>query len=449
MTIDTTVLLSDVQEILQSGLKNVFFKWRCEIIVGDNRFTPMKVISAPLKRDYQVNVADQLELTVMIKEYEYDYITQADDDRLEVILYKEPQQSNSTATNMYLVPSTQRFKAVVNYKGVDRPKPKTGQKLSTPDIENSGEQMKELVLSAFDLVAETIRLNEVGLTGRNKNPLLFVRAIVGKESKKVSGGEIAVRGVDIIEPSNTEVRQHIPIPDGVPLQDLPGYVQKLCGIYNAGIGFYLQSGLWYIYPLYDVTRYNKTERNLTVFNVNTNRFPSAESSFKVYGKALKIVNTGKFSFFDNREYDYLNVGNGSRFTTCADISENFGTYNNGKYTIKRKENNTEAVLENKRTGMNYAPVSSQRFTSNPFVELSALAQRECSYAAFEWQNATDEIIYPGMPCKIYFLSQNDEVKETTGTVLGVEYFYELAGNRLTDPRYICNAVVKLALRRIL
>ncbi len=448
MILENTLIYKDIQELLAEKPTPVFYGWSCEIIAGGNKVIPFRVTSVIIQHLYLTNISASLEVNAVIPLGDWTTKVRPNDDRLEMILYMTPQSNVDITVDTGRSPFMQRFRCVVKESPGENKQMKDAP-IHNTDVDGANiTGLKDVTFQLFDLVAEHLRMREVGGIYRNVIPGDMVRTILGKESKKIAGGgDVTVRGVDIVPYSNTDVRKNIIIPHGTVLADLPDYVQKNCGgIYSTGIGYYLQSGMWYMYPRFDTRRYNTARKVLTVVNIPPNKFPNNEVTYKDSAKQLLVLNTGNLNYFDDSEYQQLNLGNGARFTDGKNITNNFGEYNNGELIIERVKNNSEFISEKKNTQYNYTPVTPSKIIANGYNEFAALARRECCHVQFDWENAKEGIIFPGMPCKIHYVGK-DSVEEQEGIVMDASYFYDSVANSLTDQKFQCNATVTLLLRR--
>src|SRR5690606_26516794 len=116
-------------------------------------------------------------------------------------------------------------------------------------------------------------------------------------------------------------------------------------------------------------------------------------------------------------------GNGARFLDQQNIIEGYGKWiKDGLYKVSRTDNNHEFFGQQRKNSLNYAPVTQERSSSNPYNEYTMLARREGKHIQFVWENAIDYGIFPGMPCKFVY-EQNNALAEVEGVVLDVEYHY--------------------------
>lgn len=90
-----------------------------------------------------------------------------------------------------------------------------------------------------------------------------------------------MQGIDIVTPDNQAKRDHIVVPHGTRLLDLPDYVQHKCGgVYSTGLGSYLRDRHWYLYPLLDYARAAKGEDLVTILVVPLKKFSGTARTYR-------------------------------------------------------------------------------------------------------------------------------------------------------------------------
>lgn len=259
--------------------------------------------------------------------------------------------------------------------------------------------------------------------------------------------ENKIEGVDFFEPTLKEKQKQIVLPHATRFVEAPDFLQsKVGGIYNAGLGFYLQKKHWYVYPLYDLTRFDKSLKTLTLVNVPKNRMPGAEVTYRTTGNQVIALITGATKFRDDSESQILNEGNGVRFLDARKLMDGFSETSKNRTTILRANNNNEFVAEQRKTGLNNVHASPVRITSNNFVELSRLAQRAGAPFQCVWENSNPDLLYPGMPVK-YMYVVNGEVKEALGVLIRAHHNIGTYAPGAKSKRYVSNSVLTVFIDR--
>jgi hypothetical protein len=428
-----------------SGEKPVHHYYTCDFFVGAERVRATKVLSIDIERQYMEIFADKVTLEVVIGLGTFTSRLYPNKEKLTAVIYRSPIGEAATVSEYYDSISSTVYNAVLldsgDYAGEG----------NHPVVNDPGAaDLTNLINVKFQLVeqrVEHLRLKTVGCVARKVTVGSTIRSIVTQVSKSLPLDiEEGVKGLDMVEPENKEVRDHIVIPHGTRLVDLPHFLQSEVGVYSSGLGFYLQGGIWYLYPEYNLTRFSSSPKGLTVINIPPNKLPGMERTYRKTNNQVIVVSTGQVKHADPSEALQLNAGNGSRFSDSKRLFEGFGKTENNRTTLSRAKNANEFKARQRDTELNNVQVSSTRFNNNIFKESSQLAAREGSYINLVWEHSEPGLIYPGMPVKLLYL-KNDEVKEVEGVVAGAHHYIHQTTPGITTRRHICNTVLSLYVKR--
>lgn len=259
-----------------------------------------------------------------------------------------------------------------------------------------------------------------------------------------TGKYSGIVGINMVPPINLQRYKQIVIPRNISLVKLPGFLQEEVGVYTTGIGYYIQSGMWYVYPLYDLTRFDKAPSVLTVANIPPDKFPSVESTWKATGRNVYIVATGDTSHIDISESTQLNQGNGVSFTRASSMMDSYAPVKGNK-VFSGKDLNVSSMVTEQRA-VNNVRSSQVVATDNYCKELSKLAEATGAIVSFVWQNANEKLMYPGMPCK-YLYPKDDIIAELKGTVIGFDTVKERHGKGVLEKKFTTTSIVTLWVTR--
>jgi hypothetical protein len=289
-----------------------------------------------------------------------------------------------------------------------------------------------------------MRMILVGGIYRNVLAIDVIKTVMTNEIKKIKvDAKRLPKGIDIVPDTNPNKRDHVILPHGLKLVQLPEYVHRKCGgIYTSGFGYYYQNDHWYLYPCYDTTRFNKTNRKITIINVPPNKFPSIERTYRKNGNNIVILATGEVKYRDDSEVQQLNAGNGVRFAYANTFLQKYSNVGGNKAKVNRVDNNTEVISINRANGNNNIPLSNESITANSYEEYSKLARRQGSVIALVWENSLPELISPGMMVKIMYLN-NGNIKEVYGVILKAHHYVQTKGVGLTDGRYVTRTAISV------
>lgn len=444
MSFDDTGILPEVQDILSRGPQPVLSRWQCQLFVGGAVITPLKLLSIDVERLYHRRYSDVINLQIVLGAGMYSQKVWPYRQNLVVHLINQPVAEEGQeviaevpTVNMQLrgVLSDDSSSLLENNSAI-------AADMTAEDLTD----LRVVNIQLIDFALEQVRLKTVGGIYRGNTPADVLTQLLTEQSQDPTVPQaFQVRGVDRVTPDNQNKRDHITIPP-MRLVDLPQYLQeKAGGIYSSGLGFYLQDGIWYLYPEFNTERFSRAPRKLTIFSLPPDRFPGIERTYRLDGKNLTILSTGLRRHEDGSERLQLNQGNGVRFTDASKVMENFGSTSGNKTTIKRRDNNHEYVAFQRETGLNWVPVDGEGVSANPFVQASRLAQRKGSTLQLTWENSAWGFLFPGMPVKFIYYRGND-IHETEGVLLGAHHYIQNTERGMIPGRHVCTSALTLFLR---
>lgn len=437
MEFEKTSFYNEYLRITTNGNTDASYHWSAVIIANGKEIMTFKVVDMDIIRDYVNNYADVMLLSVMMLAGDYVGDVYPYRDDLELVLYKAPlsamygdRESNSERTVKMTYKAVLKSTVDVKSQGMSgRPFDRDAMNLSPP------------ITVDFDLVRKPVmqlRMITCGMPFRNLVPADAVKSLLTLASKEINGNdEEVVYGVSMVEPNNTTVTDHVIIPQGTPLIDVPGYVQKNCnGIYTNGIGFYVQGNYWHVYAPFDVTRYKTVQKTITVIRVPEKRFEGIDRTWALNGDNLTILASGSFGKNDSTTVQKLDEGVGAVYADASKFMDDFVQVSGNKAVVSRRENNNEFVTENRSDGFSRAKTADNRITSNFCVEQSKLSIRNGSVMTIVWHHSDPELIEPCMPIKVILLD-NDRPVEIDGVVLMSDTQYRLHGIGAAAIRHSC------------
>lgn len=446
MNIEDSSLFREVEAILTDGPKPVHFTWQATVHANGLDLPLLKVLSVDVVRDYESNYADEILLTAMVTAGQYAKKILPFQDNLEVTLLRLPLNEASDYVDEDAPPRIERYTATLLERGnpvleANSPNAPTEAIL---DITNIWEIQFQLVHKAL----EQMRMVSVGRIYRNVKLEDVAKGLLTEATQTVKVEQDQLpQGVDMVSASNQQVRDHVIIPHGTRLVDIPYYLDRKCGgLYSAGLGYYYQAGFWYLYPCYDTRRFNHAKRTMTVINIPKNKLPGVERTYRHDGNNLVVLCTGETRFVDDSDRVQLNGGNGVRFADANAFMGNFTTTKDNKTVASRGKNNSEFMGEARLNGNNNIQLAPRPITANPFLESSRIARGQGSLFAFVWENAVDAI-FPGMMVKIMYLD-NAQVREEYGVLLKAHSYTQLQGSGQSAMRYTTQTVISVFINRL-
>lgn len=311
----------------------------------------------------------------------------------------------------------------------------------------------EINLQLVEPMIDDLRLEETGGIFRQTTLQTVLKTLLGYTLGETSnpsalqdGEYVGMRGVDIVPLDNTRVYDHIVIPNGTRLTAIPSYLHDQYGLYSSGVGWHINRGWCYLYPLLNTQYFNSRKRTLTVLNVPVSEIPVMERSFLVRSDQIFVFATGESRHVDSGERIQAGQGNGLRLSRASDLLDTYATTQGNKTTFN-KAGNVKAFLVDERPSQkaNVRHAQSQ-FTDNPYRDVSPLVQAKGSTVTVNWDRSAPDLLYPGMPVKFLY-KENDRLYSLLGTLAAMETYTATSTGSVTDLHYIAKTTLTLHVER--
>jgi len=446
MAFENEAIYSDITALANSRAPADIWKYEAEIITPDKDVEAIRVDGIHYNRDYVSSYGDMVLITLTLGAFTYKRDIYPHRENLKIKVTRSRKGESGSDVSFGDV-SYQIYTATLT---------------TAPDIDKLA-KLKESDRAAEDEAANqldfTFQLNEEALfTSRLAEFGGIFRESTIKDVLRVgmgyglNGGTsigplkedtfTGIRGVEISEPANSGVIDPLIIPVGTRIIDLPDYIQKNYGIYSSGLGVYLQAGKWFVYPTRDYTLFNKKPSTLTIVNVPENEMPAIERSYRKDGKKIFVLSTGSSTMTDVSRSSMLNKGNGMRYVRASALMDLMGVPSENKVTLERDKTLKETSIAEPVNGHNNIRWAKGRITNNPYPEISNLTEGLGHELTLTWQNSNQSLLYPGMPVKVLYM-KNGLVKESVGTLTGVQTVITTATTGMTDTEYRSNSTLKV------
>lgn len=421
LEIEKTALWADIRKVFKDVTKPVRFRFEATIHTEKEDISVMKMPNMDIVRDYMQNIGEEIHLAVMVPLGDYVYRVFPYRANLEVSVKRKLILEAGNVVDQDTEPVTTRYKAVI-LPNVNK-SPKAGELDQIDKHTLDRMEILTVKLQLLDRSLEPLRIKTTGGTFMDVTHKDMIHALMAAESSKVLvDGKSAIDGMDLVEPDNREKKKHIIVPTGTPLINLPSFLhEKFNGVYSKGVGTFLQTynqkKLWFVFPLSDAKRFDKDNKAKAIFYmVPQDRFSNVERTYREAGDVTHIVITGAKHYQDAAEADMMNSGNGFKMAEARSFMKKPVKMRPDGPVGSRPNLNHEVIVHDRKDGLNYAPVSPEPTSSNPFTRYSALSLKTMARVDLVWENANPDLIYPGMPCKYVFL-ENDEIRELKGSVV--------------------------------
>jgi hypothetical protein len=447
MEFEQSSLYRETLQIVEGGARPVHFLWHADVHAAGETLRALKVVQIDFQRDFENAYADVVMVRLALLGGQYAYRIYPNQSKLEITLYRTPIGETADVPDADAQRQTERYTATL----VDRGNPllESNSPASADEESLNKSNIFEIEFQLTNKALEQIRMLSVGGIYRGTSNEDVIKSVLTRESAKVKvDGVRAPRGVDMVKSSNQAQRDHVVIPQGTPLVQLPNYIHAKCGgVYSTGMGYYLQGDYWYVYPCYDTKRFSEAPKTLTIINVPKNKFPNAPRTYRKDGRNTVVLATGEVSFKDSSDARQLNEGNGIRFADANQfMGLGFAKTKNNKVTMSRGDNVSEFVSSRRDNGLNNVQLSQNPINANPFGEYSKMAQRDGSYLSLLWESSLPELVFPGMPARVLYLEQ-DSIREIYGVVLQAFDAVQMVGSGMTSGRHSNSTALAIFVQR--
>lgn len=334
MILEKSALLEDVEKVLKTHNKKIRHNYRLKLHTTPGDFWASNILEMDLVRDYINNFGDELTIKVVLPLGTYSYKLYPYRDNLEVSIERETISEFGGKDNVKIPVEIERFKALLIG---DVPQPvKTG--LVDTNEETNNHTMVEFELQLIERSLEPLRIKITQGIVRNVTYFNLIHGCLGGESfKTLVAGKPSIDAIDIVEFDNKELHKHIILPSNTRLASLATFVHtRMGGLYYNGLGQYLQryrkKMFWFVYPIYDVERYEKHRvPKMHVYVVSKDRYPELDNTFRIENPDLiEVVCNASQQYLDDSGNTALNKGIGIRSAHSRDYMPN----NSAKKVIK-------------------------------------------------------------------------------------------------------------------
>ena len=408
MEIEFTPLYTETTNVINNGVTTANNSLSAVVHYGEDPtdiVTPLYLVSVNYIRDYVSNFGDEITCTMHIPLGQYARLIYPNRLNLQVTLIKTTLDEVTDDDNLDSGIETELYNAVLLN---DNPSPTVGQGAESNDIDALDlTQIVDVHFQLYNDSLEQIRVIQTGGIIRSSTVEDAILTTLTSSSQDIKvENEKAIEGIDMVDADNTDEKGQIVIPHGTRIIDLPDFIQQRVGVYNSGIGSYIQDNFWYIYPLFDTSHFEKRLYTLNIIILPKRKFSNIERTFQEQNGVLTILITGDAGFRDDNGTHQLMFGNGARFADASSLMDVAGNTSGNKTLIKRNKNNSEFLAnKNIANGVNNAPVHSSRITSNPFKVYSELASYNGGMYKCVWENSDHSLIQPGMLAKINYVDE--------------------------------------------
>lgn len=422
---DDSPVWLDVDKVLSRKSDRQRFIYHAKVHTEDEDISVIKMISLSIIRDYQDANADYMFLEVAMPFGDYALKLYPYRDNLEVSIRKsDVRQANE---EMYEDTPENENIFIHRYKAIfDKTNKVPSSDIAKLDIETlNNSNIVHVKFQLFEIATLPIFISRVYGNHKGKTVDNILREVITQGTANIEiEGKPSVASVDIYEVDNKEPIKHLVVKDGMHLVEFPRYMQESSnGVYVKGLGTYFQwyqdALRWFIYPIYDTTRFEKDPRaKLIIYSVPTNRYKGSDRTYLVDGDIISIVATSGYDYKDNSQTHELNFGSGIKMQGAKSLMGSpVQIKPDGQILATRVNTTNEVVFQERKDKLNYTTLIPS--TNNPYQVYSEVILRTKAEIYVKWEYSDCSLLYPGMGVK-YVFYDGESVVEVYGTLAATD-----------------------------
>lgn len=416
----------------KQGLIKYAYSALIHIVEKDLAYQPIKVLGIDIERDYEHNLADVINCELAVSPGTWSDYIMPFVENLEISIIAEP-------VNFRAPVSVTRYKAycktLVNFRKTDA----RLQNVNTETIDRM--DIVKVEFQLVPLLMEKLLPLQIGTNVVNSNVTDALTSLLMGEATKLQGLDNAdmLKGVDMVKADNETVYDNIPIPHGIKLLDLPFFLQKkLYGVYKQGMGHYIQTGMWYIYPKSRTKRNDDKMRFINIFISPKDFLKYTENTWMKEGNDLYIIAALEGDSKDiSTSANTLNKGNGIRVLNpdLQTTDESVKVAGN-KAIISRANNVSEVILNESKNGVVNAPFLMSQKDTNIYEQVSQVEARDGKLIGLVWHNSQADLVKPGSVVRVHYTDANvNQQVMLEGVVIKAHHYIHATSASIVSTQY--------------
>lgn len=251
-----------------------------------------------------------------------------------------------------------------------------------------------------------------------------------------------ISSVYIVPPSNTKVYENFVIPPMLSLGDILTYIQNhdAMGIYDYDVGYYITSGVLYIYPLLDTDP--KSKSTVHIYNVGAGTYSGCDSYHRFDKSDIHLISNVGAEDLELIYEGLENTGNSFIIQPPEKLLDNWRTMGSRSFTIN-KDNLVTINLEvpDGITSDVYSPVFKR--SDNMHKLRTELAANYITLVNIGWDHAVPMLIKPGGRIEYHYDGDGKYITRS-GLCNGVVYEFKPIAS-LGKKLYACSAALSLSI----
>ena len=435
MSIRDETTYEELLALLNEPAKDVNKTPTVRIYVGEDTLPILNFIQETIYHDFESMFSGDHHITVQVSPSVHKHlVTNQNNIRVELIKTQSTIQGTPAEAGM----SVGRYHNAVMLNAVNPALMAQANTVADANAQEIG-AMVDVTFQLMDEYVSDYRLTEVGG--------ILHSATVSDALRYYLGDHPSILGVDVVQPNNDRVYDHIVIPVGTRLTKLPRYLQNNYGIYSSGLGWHLRNERCYTYPLLNHTDFDKKKNTLTILTIPESEIPSMDRTYLVRAGQLFVFSTGEVKHVDAAETVGHNIGTGIRFSRASDLMDRMVNTTSNVSTMSVEENTHVFSFNERPDGKKNIRFTDGRFTDNPWKDMSAIAKGLITGMVLNWDNADPDLLYPGMQVKVMYKDKGT-IESVQGVLTSLKVVTRPRTRAITDNNYTTTCVLGVNVKRL-
>jgi len=432
MSVEKSLIGPDVLDILgtPNPTKKITFELIIHTIEDDIVIDKLKTVE--IMKDYNVNIGSYIYIDALVP-------------MGDVVKDIYPYRNNLEASVIRVVGD---YKSVTRYKLIllnvnDELGSGKYKKLTRAELNET--ETLNITGQCLDRNVEAIRLKAISGIFRQLSVAELLKGLFVEEIKKISvnGNSIDLR-VTMTPENNDRTYEHIIVPNGTKLIDLPTYLQDTkYGVYNGNIGLFMEKyrkktyfntcdetkgeceDIFNVsfYPLYRTDVVDTAKHKLIIYGIPDHKYSQIENTYMVDGDDLKVISNDNSKKSNKSDTEFADKATGYINLKVNDLMHRPVEVTPDKVINTYAKINDEALLKKKSDASAYKVVKDP--TDNLFKIRSDYLKVNGDLFQMQWNFSDPRYLLPGMAVIYIYLGSDNEVKRLNGVL---QSHYSLCNN---------------------
>lgn len=412
MTIEISPLWPEIDKIRTANMASAVTQSLKLVWDGDKGYNA-KVLTMHTKRNYLGSMAEETQLELLIPLGDWVSILYPNRKDMEAVVDLGYSATVGATNKTPSQSDQQRFRVVFSEKSLNAIE-SSQMSAVDPALLNMADMVK-IVVGIIPQAVYKLRMNFISGVFRRVAPEDLIRGLLQSavDSIKLDAPE-TVDQIDIMTLDNQEVIEQISVarPNGqsLHLTQIPSFLQnKGSGCYKGDIGIHYQNKTWWVYPLYDTSKFDEDHRKrLLIYKVPNQRYGVDTSTWLDDGQVLKINVSDDPVVVDDSGSKVAAMGHGFRAIDANKVMSGETSRNqDNKSLVIRSDNTMEAnTIEPVAKSLNAPPVG---YHNNLYVPMAQILARRGTTLTVVWKHCDIRRLVPGMSVRYHYLDNTGVV----------------------------------------